>query len=74
MNLGTAKYNLAALPSASPDASSLNTAAVTTPADSAGLSASNPMVWLVALGAATLGLVSFSTSASLVPLSASVKF
>jgi hypothetical protein len=61
--IGTAKYGMAYQQPAGADQSAAANGAVTS-ANShvTRMSAENPAVWLVGIGAVTLGLVAFSTS------------
>jgi hypothetical protein len=63
-NLGYAKYGMGPLPSAAaatPIGSGVNNGAVTS--DGIGrFSADSPMLWLLGIGAATLGLIAVNTS------------
>jgi hypothetical protein len=67
------RYGGAAIPLMPADASPLHDNAVQTSRGPAGLSADNPTLWLVAILAATCGLVGFSTSGHIGPVSASLK-
>lgn len=60
-DIGAAKYGMARLQAAGADVSAAAAGAVTT-ARRAGGTVENPMMWLLGIGAVTLGLVAFSTS------------
>jgi hypothetical protein len=71
-DLGAVKYNMDRMPSFGADVSAISGSAVTTGDHHQGnLSAENPMVWLVGIGAVTLGLVAFSTHVRIGKFSAS---
>jgi len=71
-DLGNTKYNMVRMPSFGADVSAISGSAVTTgDAHLGSMSAENPMVWLVGIGAVTLGLVAFSTHVRVGKFSAS---
>jgi hypothetical protein len=71
--LGSAKYNLPLVQANTPDASALHVGNVSPSGDaSSTLSPSEPLLWLLGLGAVLFGLVSVSTSARIGPLKAAV--
>lgn len=71
--IGTQKYNMATMPAIGSDVSGAANGAVTTVESHAtSLNPDNPMLWLLGLGAVTLGLVAFSTHVRVGKFSASV--
>lgn len=69
-----AKYNLAlvgAAPPVAPVGSGAGNGAVTTDPTSGRFNIDGPMVWLLGIGAATLGLIAVSTSIRVGPFKAS---
>lgn len=78
MTDAASKYNLAGAVSSAgpvappPEAATLHGHAITTRTGPSRFSADNPMVWLVGVGAVTLGLVAFSTHVRVGEFSASV--
>ncbi len=72
--IGTAKYGMAyQQPSGRDDSAAANGAVTSGHAHVASMrSAENPAVWLLGIGAVTLGLVAFSTSVRVGKLSASL--
>lgn len=71
--LGHELYGMPITPVSPMDAAILHGSALTTAPSPVGrLDPENPMIWLVGLGALTLGLVAFSTSVKLGPLKASI--
>lgn len=68
------KYGAPVYQASSPDtgASAITAAAVTSGNAPGRLSLENPVIWLVGIGAATLGLIAVSTHARVGPLKASV--
>jgi len=71
MNIGTAKYAMPPSAPYSADQSAAANGAVHT-AHQLGRGVENPMVWLVGIGAVTIGLVAFSTNVRVGKFSASV--
>lgn len=70
--LGNSKYNMNVMQPYGADVSAVSSSAVTTNDSHLGsLNADNPMVWLVGIGAVTLGLVAFSTHVRIGKFSAS---
>lgn len=55
------KYNMSQLQVVGSDVSAAANGAVSTVASGAALSADSPMLWLLGIGAVTIGLVAFST-------------
>lgn len=74
MNLGTSKYGMPTLmpATATPGAGASNGSVSTERSFTGRLDPENPMVWLVGIGAVTLGLVAASTSVRFGPVRASV--
>lgn len=72
--IGAAKYGMALQQSIGQDVSAAANGAMTTVAShGSGHSVGNPMIWLLGIGAVTLGLVSFSTHVGDGKISASAK-
>jgi hypothetical protein len=72
-DLGSTKYGMALLPQATADVSGLDNALAPSPAGNAGqFHPDNPMLWLLGIGALTLGLVAASTHVRVGPITASV--
>jgi hypothetical protein len=71
MSLISEKYGAPALAVAPTDASPLHSTTVQGPSPVGPLSPDNPMLWLVGIAAAAIGLVSFSVSGKAGPLKAS---
>jgi hypothetical protein len=72
-HIGTMKYGMASQQPTGADQSAAANGAVTSiNSHVTSLSAENPALWLLGLGAITLGLVAFSTSVRVGKISASV--
>lgn len=72
-SIGTAKYGMASFLPASDDQSAAANGAVTgAESHVSGLNAENPALWLLGIGAVTIGLVAFSTSVRVGNVSASL--
>lgn len=70
--IGVQKYNFDAHPAYTPDASGIGGAVTTAESHSTSINIDNPLVWLVGIGAVTLGLVAFSTHVRVGSFNASV--
>jgi len=72
-SLGVAKYGMPAamVEPAQPFGTGVSNGAVTTRHAKRFLDAENPDLWLVGIGAVTLGLIAFSTSVHIGPLALS---
>lgn len=72
-DIGAQKYNMPRLQLLGTDPSAAANGAVTTVNSHVGrLDADNPMLWLIGIGAVTLGLVAFSTHVRVGKFTASV--
>lgn len=70
--VGAQKYGMSRIQLVGTDTSAASVGAVTPGGTAAKVSLDNPMVWLVAVGAVTLGLVAFSTHVRIGKFNASV--
>lgn len=70
--LGSSKYGMPYAPIAIPASTGLDNAVTPSNVGRGQLDPENPMLWLLAIGAVTLGLVAASTHVRVGPVSASV--